>query len=142
MQQTATSVLVKHSPGTAQAQLATRLMLAERAEAEVKAAADALNKQLPEEAQGGSLQPLVEEKEEGQGQSQPLDTFSSEIDSFDMVSTCSCDHLLPLPFAFEFSLLPVGSCPFPLLDSWNGGPSQHHCHCLRHDRSLCIKQRI
>lgn len=53
----------------------------------MKAAADALNKQLPKDAQGGTMQPLVEEKEEGEGQ--PLDTFSSEIDSFDMVATCS-----------------------------------------------------
>ena len=57
--------------------------LVERAEKEVKEAADALNKQLPKEAQGGSLQPLVEEKEEGEGQA--IDTFSSEIDSFDQV---------------------------------------------------------
>lgn len=76
-----------------------RSMSAERAEEEVKAAADAINQQLPKEAQGGSMQPLVEEKEEGAAQ--PLDTFSSEIDSFDTVSTCSHDTMLPsdLPFA-------------------------------------------
>lgn len=50
----------------------------------MKAAADALNKQLPKEVQGGSIQPLVEEQEEGEGQ--PIDTFSSEIDSFDQVN--------------------------------------------------------
>ena len=60
---------------------------AEKAEKAVKEAADAINQQLPKEAQGGSLQPLVEEREEGE--SQPLDTFSSEIDSFDTVhSSC------------------------------------------------------
>lgn len=84
------------------AQALKPLMSAERAEEEVKAAADAINKQLPKEAQGGSMQPLVEEKEEGQAQ--PLDTFSSEIDSFDMVTTCSHDTLLPSdsPCVFRF----------------------------------------
>ena len=81
--------------------ITTPLLSAERAEEKVKAAADAMNRQLPEEAQGGSMQPLAEEKEEGEAQ--PLDTFSSEIDSFDMVSTCSCD--CHLPFTFVFGLL-------------------------------------
>ena len=79
-------------------------MSAERAEEDVKAAADAINKQLPKEAQGGSMQPLVEEKEEGE-EGQPLDTFSSEIDSFDTVTTCCGDtqfalHLLLLHAVF------------------------------------------
>ncbi|KAL0041673.1 hypothetical protein WJX79_000444 [Trebouxia sp. C0005] len=53
----------------------------EKAEQAVKEAAEAINKQLPQEAQGGSMQPLVEEKEEGEGQA--LDTFSVEIDALD-----------------------------------------------------------
>jgi len=56
---------------------------AEKAEQAVKEAAEAINKQLPKEAQGGSMQPLVEEKEEGEGQA--LDTFSVEIDALDQV---------------------------------------------------------
>lgn len=79
-----------------------RLVSAERAEEEVKAAADAINKQLPKEAQGGSLQPLVEEKEEGEAQ--PLDTFSSEIDSFDTVTTGSGGTLLPFDLSFPCCL--------------------------------------
>ena len=89
----------------------------------MKKAADALNKQLPKEAQGGSLQPLVEEKEEGEGQGQAIDTFSSEIDSFDQVldwdqvapleATSSCRSLMAM-------LRPVMTCshpvsPFPCL---------------------------
>ncbi|DBA83627.1 hypothetical protein WJX77_005721 [Trebouxia sp. C0004] len=53
----------------------------EEAEQVVKEAAEAINKQLPKEAQGGSMQPLVEEKQEGEGQA--LDTFSAEIDALD-----------------------------------------------------------
>lgn len=56
---------------------------AEKAEQAVKEAAEEMNKQLPKEAQGGSMQPLVEEKEEGEGQA--LDTFSAEIDALDQV---------------------------------------------------------
>ena len=59
---------------------------AEKAEQAVKEAAEAINKQLPKEAQGGSMQPLVEEKEEGEGQA--LDTFSAEIDALDQVRSC------------------------------------------------------
>lgn len=82
------------------------------AEQAVKEAAEAMNRQLPEEAQGGSLQPLVEEKdglgadqkneqEEGKGEEkdqrdeQILDTFSVEIDAIDQVcSSCICNFLL------------------------------------------------
>ena len=102
-------------------------MSAERAEEEVKAAADAINKQLPKEAQGGSIQPLVEEKEEGE-EAQPLDTFSSEIDSFDTVTTCPNTPSLPfvcslcvmsLSFAFclqqfAFLHLPVNHSCWPI----------------------------
>ena len=62
----------------------------------MKAAVDAINKQLPKEAQGGSLMPLTEEKqggheqEEGEGKSpqeeQVLDTFGVEIDALDTVT--------------------------------------------------------
>lgn len=89
-----------------------RSMCAERAEEEVKAAADAINKQLPKEAQGGSLQPLVEEKEEVEAQ--PLDTFSSEIDSFDTVTTCSDNTLLPFDLSFACCLLLSVFCLLPL----------------------------
>ncbi len=58
-------------------------LVAEKAEQAVKEAAEEINKQLPKEAQGGSMQPLVEEKEEGDGQA--LDTFSAEIDALDQV---------------------------------------------------------
>ena len=57
--------------------------VAVKAEQAVKEAAEAINKHLPKEAQGGSMQPLVEEKEEGEGQA--LDTFSAEIDALDQV---------------------------------------------------------
>lgn len=56
---------------------------AERAEQAVREAAEAINKQLPEDAQGGSMQPLVEEQGEVEGQA--LDTFSAEIDVLDQV---------------------------------------------------------
>ncbi len=62
----------------------------EKAEQAVKDAAEEMNKQLPEEAQGGSLQPLVEEKGEGEGQ--PLDTFSVEIDALDQVNNANTDQ--------------------------------------------------
>ena len=84
------------------------MVSAEKAEEEVKAAADAINEQLPKEAQDGSMQPLVEEKEEGE-EAQPLNTFSSEIDSFDTVTTCSNDQ-----FACCLCLLSL-PCPFCLL---------------------------
>ena len=63
----------------------------EEAEKKIKAAADDMNKQLPKEAQAGSLQPLTEEKgEKGkkggqQEDEQILDTFSVEIDALDQV---------------------------------------------------------
>ncbi len=59
------------------------MSFAEKAKQAVKEAAEEINKQLPKEAQGGSVQPLVEEKEEGEGQA--LDTFSAEIDALDQV---------------------------------------------------------
>lgn len=73
------------------------MLAAEEAEKDVKAAVDAMNKQLPEEAQGGSMMPLTEEKEggreeaEGEGKApqeeQVLDTFGVEIDALDTVTT-------------------------------------------------------
>ena len=98
-------------------------MSAERAEEEVKAAADAINKQLPKEAQGSSMQPLVEEKEEGE-EGQPLDTFSSEIDSFDTVTTFS--RKLNLPFVCSLCLLslPVACYLLPV------------AYCLQHSAFL------
>lgn len=84
---------------------------AEEAEKDVKAAAEAMNKQLPKEAQAGSMMPLTEEtkskeKEEGgeaseekkqQQQDQVLDTFDVEIEALDTVrqkkigGTCKSD---------------------------------------------------
>lgn len=80
------------------------MVSAEKAEEEVKAAADAINEQLPKEAQDGSMQPLVEEKEEAE-EAQPLNTFSSEIDSFDTVTQCCSNDL------FAFCLLPLPAVP-------------------------------
>ena len=77
---------------------------AEEAEKEVKAAVDAMNKQLPEEAQGGSMMPLTEEKEGGrkeeerEGKSpqeeQVLDTFGVEIDALDTVTVSALCKLV------------------------------------------------
>lgn len=65
---------------------------AEAAEKAVKEAAEAMNKQLPKEAQGGSLAPLTEEQEgskrqhKGKQDEQTLDTFNAENETFDLVS--------------------------------------------------------
>lgn len=82
----------------------------------MEAAAEAMNKQLPKDAQAGSMMPLTEEAETAKGdktgdddnekkaqqQNQVLDTFDVEIDALDTVGTIlSMSHCAVCSYSYQ-----------------------------------------